>query len=51
LFERSREIELAAPSMSPSECQSAARDLTALRDASMSALDDLLRPAEQRSVS
>ncbi|MGY4296988.1 CheY-like chemotaxis protein/anti-sigma regulatory factor (Ser/Thr protein kinase) [Bradyrhizobium sp. i1.4.4] len=50
LFERSREIELAAPSMSPPECQSAARDLAALREASMSALDDLLRPAEQRSV-
>jgi HPt (histidine-containing phosphotransfer) domain-containing protein len=45
LFERCREIELAAATMSPPECQSAARDLAALRDASMSALDDLLRAA------
>ena len=51
LFERSREIELAAPSMSPAESESAARELAALRDASMSALDELLRPAEQPSVS
>ncbi|WP_342731888.1 ATP-binding protein [Bradyrhizobium sp. B117] len=50
LFERCREVELAAPSMSPPECRSAARDLAALRKASMSALDDLLRPAEQGSV-
>jgi CheY-like chemotaxis protein len=51
LFERCREVELAAPSMSPPECQSAARELAALQKASMSALDDLLAPAEQRSVS
>ena len=51
LFERCREVELAAPSMSPPECQSAARELAALQKASMSALDELLRPAEQRSVS
>lgn len=51
LFERCREIELASPAMSAPECQSAARELAALRAASMSALDDLLRPAEQRSVS
>jgi len=51
LFERSREIELAAPSMSPAESESAARELAALREASMSALDDLLRLAEQRSAS
>nr|WP_249802963.1 hybrid sensor histidine kinase/response regulator [Bradyrhizobium sp. 21] len=50
LFERCREIELAAASMSPPECQNAARDLTALREASMSALDELLRPAEQRLI-
>ncbi|UEM16073.1 response regulator [Bradyrhizobium barranii subsp. barranii] len=49
LFERCREIELAAPSMSPPECESAARELAALREASMSALDDLLRSAEQRA--
>lgn len=51
LFDRSREIELAAPSMSPPECEDAARELAALRDASLSALDDLLQPAEQRSGS
>ncbi|MGY8707767.1 ATP-binding protein [Bradyrhizobium sp. 18BD] len=51
LFERCREIELAAATMSPPEYQGAARELAALRAASMSALDDLLRPAEQRSVS
>lgn len=50
LFERCREIELAAASMSPPERQSAARELAALREASMSALDELLRPAGQRSV-
>ena len=49
LFERCHEVELAAVSMSPGECQDAARDLAALREASMSALDDLLAPAEQRS--
>jgi CheY-like chemotaxis protein/anti-sigma regulatory factor (Ser/Thr protein kinase) len=51
LFERCRDIELTAPTMSPGECQSAARELAALRAASMSALDDLLAPTEQRSVS
>lgn len=51
LFEHCREVELAAASMSPHECQSAASELAALREASMSALDNLLRPAEQRSVS
>lgn len=51
LFERSREVELAAPSMSAQECQNAARELAALQNASMSALDELLRPAEQRSGS
>jgi HPt (histidine-containing phosphotransfer) domain-containing protein len=45
LFERSREVELAAASMTSPESQSAARELAALREASMSALDDLLRPA------
>nr|WP_249809653.1 hybrid sensor histidine kinase/response regulator [Bradyrhizobium sp. 139] len=50
LFERCRELELAAPSMSPPECQNAARELAALQKASMSALDDLLAPAEQRPV-
>ncbi|MCK1476880.1 response regulator [Bradyrhizobium sp. 197] len=45
LFERCREIELAAATMSPFECQSAASELVALRQASMSALDELLRPA------
>lgn len=51
LFDRCREIELAAPSMSVQECQNAARELAALQNASMSALDELLRPAEQRSGS
>lgn len=51
LFERCREVELAAPSMSPPQCQDAARELAALQNASMSALDQLLRPAEQRSAS
>lgn len=48
LFERCREVEEAAPAMPLQECPSAARELAALREASMSALDDLLRPAEQR---
>jgi signal transduction histidine kinase/CheY-like chemotaxis protein/HPt (histidine-containing phosphotransfer) domain-containing protein len=51
LFERCREVELSAPSMSPPECQNAARELAALQKASMSALDELLAPAEQRTVS
>ncbi|EJN14419.1 signal transduction histidine kinase [Bradyrhizobium sp. YR681] len=51
LFERCREVELAAPSMSPPECQNAARELAALQKASMSALEELLAPVEQRSVS
>jgi CheY-like chemotaxis protein len=45
LFEFCREIELAAVTMSPPECQSAAREIAALRKASISALDDLLRSA------
>ncbi|MDA9411167.1 hybrid sensor histidine kinase/response regulator [Bradyrhizobium sp. CCBAU 45384] len=44
LFERCREIEEAAPSMSPEACRDAARELAALRDASISALDNLLTP-------
>jgi hypothetical protein len=36
--------------MSPPECQNAARELAALQKASMSALDELLAPAEQRPV-
>ncbi|WP_256806288.1 hybrid sensor histidine kinase/response regulator [Bradyrhizobium sp. Bra64] len=51
LFERCRDIELAAPSMSPPECQSAARELAALRRASMNSLNDLLHGTEQRSFS
>jgi CheY-like chemotaxis protein len=51
LFERCHDIELSAPSMSPDECQSAARELAALQKASMSALDELLQPEQQRSVS
>ena len=51
LFERSREVEDAVISMSASDCQDAARELAALRKASMSALHDLLQPVEQRSVS
>ena len=47
LFERCREVELAAPTMSPPEHQGAARELAALQKASMSALDELLRPEEQ----
>jgi CheY-like chemotaxis protein len=50
LFERCREVELAAPSMSLPECQNAARELAALQKASMSTLDELLAPAEQRPV-
>jgi len=50
LFERCREIELAAPSMSAPDCQSAARELAALRDASMSALDNMLAPAQEGTV-
>lgn len=45
LFEFCHEVELAAVTMSPPESHSAARELAALRKASMSALDDLLRPA------
>ena len=45
LFEFCREVELAAVTMSPPECESAARELAALREASMNALDELLRPA------
>ncbi|MCG2625784.1 ATP-binding protein [Bradyrhizobium sp. WYCCWR 13023] len=51
LFERCREIEEAAPSMSARDCQSAARELAALREVSMCALDNMLAPAEQRSAS
>lgn len=51
LFERCRDIELAAPAMSPPECRSAARELAELQRASMQALDDLLQPAGQQSVS
>lgn len=50
LFERCRDIELTAPSMSSDACQDAARELATLREASISALDELLRPAEQRTV-
>ncbi|PDT90963.1 ATPase [Bradyrhizobium sp. Y36] len=46
LFERSGEIETAAPSMSPADCEDAAHELAALRKASMSALDELLAPAK-----
>ncbi|WP_265442294.1 hypothetical protein [Bradyrhizobium sp. SEMIA] len=42
-------VELAAGSMSPPECQSAARELAALQKASMSALDRLLQSEEQRT--
>lgn len=51
LFERCREVELAASAMSAQECQNAVRELAALQNASMSALDELLRPAAQRSGS
>ncbi|MDD1526702.1 ATPase [Bradyrhizobium sp. WBOS7] len=50
LSERCREVELAAPSLSPAECEDAAHELAALQVASMKALDELLRPAEQLSV-
>jgi CheY-like chemotaxis protein len=50
LFERCRDIELTAPTMSPDECQDAARELAALREASMSALDNMLAPAQERTV-
>ncbi|MBR0788347.1 response regulator [Bradyrhizobium manausense] len=46
LFERCREIEETAPAMSSAERQDAARELAALREASMNTLDDLLAPAE-----
>jgi len=45
LFERCREIEETAPAMSSAERQDAARELAALREASMNTLDDLLAPA------
>ncbi|QOZ53995.1 hybrid sensor histidine kinase/response regulator [Bradyrhizobium sp. CCBAU 53338] len=51
LFDRCRDVEQAAPSMSSGECQDAARELAALREASMNALDDLLAPAEHPSLS
>ncbi|MCP3390840.1 ATP-binding protein [Bradyrhizobium sp. CCGB12] len=51
LFDRCRDVELTAPAMSPPEHQNAARELAALQQASMRALDDLLQPAGQRSVS
>lgn len=51
LFERCREVEETAPAMSAPEQQEAARELAELQQASMRALDDLLQPAEQRSVS
>lgn len=50
LFELCREVELAAPTMSAPEHQNAARELAELQRASMQALDDVLQPAEQRSV-
>ncbi|MDE5440990.1 response regulator [Bradyrhizobium sp. CSA207] len=50
LFEHCREVELTAASMSTAESESAARELAVLQQASMSALDDLLLPAELRSV-
>jgi len=49
LFERCRDIELTASSMSALECERAAHELAALQKASMRALDELLRPAEQRT--
>ena len=51
LFDRCRDVELAAPAMSSPEYQNAARELAELQQASMRALDDLLQPAEQGSVS
>ncbi|PSO18228.1 hybrid sensor histidine kinase/response regulator [Bradyrhizobium sp. MOS003] len=50
LFERCREVELAAPSMSPAEYQSAANELAALLHASIWALGELLASAEPRSA-
>ncbi len=50
LFERCREVEDAAATMSAPECQNVARELAILRDASMRALEDLLPPAEPRRV-
>lgn len=50
LFERCRDIELTAPTMSPDECRDAARELAALREASISALDNMLAPAQERTV-
>lgn len=51
LFERCREIEEAAATMSPPESQRAAGELAVLREASMRALDGLLRLVGQGSVS
>lgn len=51
LFEHCRELELSASAMSASERQNAARALAELQGASMRALDDLLQPAQQHSVS
>jgi signal transduction histidine kinase/DNA-binding NarL/FixJ family response regulator len=51
LLERCGEVELTAATMSPPECRSAASDLAALREASMTALDDLLQPAGRHSIS
>ncbi|MFT4119541.1 ATP-binding protein [Bradyrhizobium sp.] len=50
LFERCRDVELAAASMSLAACEGAARELALLRQASMSTLDELLRPVEQRPL-
>ncbi|MDD1533229.1 MULTISPECIES: hybrid sensor histidine kinase/response regulator [unclassified Bradyrhizobium] len=50
LFERCREVEEATATMSAAECKSAAQDLAGLQKASMSALDELLQPEEQRTV-
>jgi signal transduction histidine kinase/FixJ family two-component response regulator/HPt (histidine-containing phosphotransfer) domain-containing protein len=51
LFDRCRDVELAAPAMSPPECRNAARELAEIQQASMRALDELFQPTEQRSVS
>lgn len=51
LFEHCRELELSASAMSASERQNAACALAELQGASMRALDDLLQPAQQQSVS
>lgn len=51
LSERCREVEERATSMSAAECAEVAREIAALQEASMSALDELLRPAEQQSIS